>query len=134
MNDQDVWSTAVHISTAFYEARAEMMAGFGWRQVLDVAVAATGLAVMFICMCRIRLLTPAHRLLPRITYAGLMTGGFCLAFAPWLFGPSYVRTGSLLFSVAVVAHLVAVGHEWLHGRPPSFLESDRAPLEDRDAS
>ncbi len=123
MSDSDVMNLSMQIAHSFYDKRAELMRGLDARDWLDLAVAAVGLAVAAICACRMGRLTPAHRLLPRLSYVGLFTGSFCLVFAPWLFGDTYVRAGALIFTLAVIAHLLVIVRDWWHGEPPDNLKT-----------
>ena len=131
MNDVDVLGMALQIMQKAANVRAAMVAGVGnWDELdwINAAVAALGAACVGICICRMGRLTRAHKWGPRVSYAMLMTGGFCLAFAPWLF-PDRVRLGALIFVAAVIGHLLVLGHEWLRGRPPKTMETAPAPLE-----
>ena len=126
MNEVDVLGMALQIMQ-----KAAMVAGVGnWDESdwINAAVAALGAACAGICICRMGRMTRAHKWGPRVSYPMLMTGGFCLAFAPWLF-PDRVRLGALIFVAAVIGHLLVLGHEWLRGRPPKTMKTAPAPLE-----
>ena len=131
MNEVDVLGMALQIMQMAANVRAAMVAGVGdWDESdwINAAVAALGATCAGICICRMGRMTRAHKWGPRVSYAMLMTGGFCLAFAPWLF-PDRVRLGALIFVAAVIGHLLVLGHEWLRGRPPKTMETAPAPLE-----
>ena len=131
MNEVDVLGMALQIMQMAANVRAAMVAGVGdWDESdwINAAVAALGATCVAICICRMGKLTRAHKWWPRASYAMLMTGGFCLAFAPWLF-PGRVRLGALIFVSAVIGHLLVLGHEWLRVRPPKTMETAPAPLE-----
>lgn len=123
MTDSDVMTLSIQIAQGFYDKRAELMQGLDARDWLDVVVALVGLTCAAICICRMGRLTDQHRLLPRLSYVGLFTGSFCLVFAPWLFGDTYVRAGALIFTLAVIAHLLVIGRDWWHGEPPDNLKT-----------
>ena len=131
MNEVDVLGMALQIMQMAANVRAAMVAGVGdWDDSdwINAAVAALGATCVAICICRMGRLTRAPKWGPRVRSAMLMTGGVCLAFAPWLF-PGRVRLGALIFVVAVIGHLLVLGHEWLRGRPPKTMETAPAPLE-----
>lgn len=127
MNDSKVLDLALQLAGRFYQYRADFL--LRWDLIIDIAIFFFGLVVMGICACRMGRLTPEHLLAPRITYVGLFTTAFSLAFAPWLYGDEYVRLGALFFCIAVIAHLVVAGWAWVRGRPPRDLETQPAPLE-----
>ncbi len=128
MNDSDVLGLSIQIASSFYEKRAEFARGLDARAWLDLIVAFVGLACAAICVCRMGRLTGQHRLLPRLSCVSLFTGSLCLVFAPWLFGSTYVRTGALLFTLAVIAHLMVLGLEWWQGKPPESMETKPGDL------
>lgn len=125
MDEMNVINLFAQLTGRFFDVRERLLAGVS---VIDGAIGTLGLATMFVCLCRMSQLTPHHRVLPRVSYVALFTGGFCLAAAPWLFGDTYVRAGALLFALAVLAHLLVQGLDWTHGQPPRNLESGPAPL------
>lgn len=132
MTDSEVLSLAIRISMAFYAKREAFMEGIGaWqlRDWLNIAVALTGIICMVVCACRMGRLTSRHRWPYRLSYVGLLGGGFCLTFAPWLFGHNYVRIGALFFVTAVLVHLLVQAREWLRGNPPAAMETEPAPLD-----
>ena len=128
MNDSDVLGLSIQIASNFYDKRAELMRGLDGSDWLDLTVAAVGLTCFAVCVCRMGKLTSRHRWLPRLSYVNLMTGSVCLVLAPWMFGDAYVRTGALIFTLAVIFHLVVLGREWRGGRPPKDIESKPGDL------
>lgn len=128
MNDSDVMNLSIQIASSFYDKRAELMRGLDARDWLDIVVGLAGLCCAAICVCRMGRLTSAHRWGPRMSYVGLFTGSFCLVFAPWLFGTTYVRAGALIFTATVLIHLAVLGREWCHGRPPKDMETKPGEL------
>lgn len=122
MNDADVLGAAITLTMGFYEQRAELADGLSLSTLLDAAITLLGVGIVFMCICRMGLLTPKHKLSLRLCYVSLMASAFCMAFSPWLF-VGYPRTGALLFAMAVVWHLYALGAEWKHGRPPAMFDA-----------
>lgn len=128
MGDVHAFELAIRLTEKFFAMRREIMDGLGWRAVIDMAVAALGIAVMLICLCRMNQLERKHMLSHKLSYVVLFTASFCLSFAPWLFGARFVRLGSVIFVAAVILHLVVIGLSWRRG-PPRDMETYPAPLE-----
>lgn len=128
MTDADVMDLAIRLSVAFYERRADLLNGFKSDDVVDFLIFLVGAAIWFLCCCRMGKLTPAHRLVPRLSYALLMTGSVCLALDPLMFKDIWERLGALIFAATVFIHLLVIGIEWKCGRPPREMETQPGEL------
>jgi multisubunit Na+/H+ antiporter MnhB subunit len=122
MSDREAYDTALEIVTNWQSYRNAM----GWPWVLDLIAAVLGVMVMSVSLCRLRALTTRYVLHAAVGYASLLTGGFCLAFAPWLFSPYGTRVGSVVFAASVVVYLIVMRIDWRDGKPPAYFKDTHA--------
>lgn len=72
-------------------------------------------AIMFVCVCRLKAITPRVLLRVKVSYLLLLMGAAANGMAPWKFElPGWPSTA---FAVAVLLMLLADAFQWLHGPP-----------------